>query len=153
MADGAPAPGGPAGPGGFDVEKVKGQLGPNGIIVMAGAAAGVVACILPWFSASIAGVFSVSVNGFDFWQGWMSMLGEVGAGVLMFLIATGKAGANEKNYCLGVLGGGALGALLTLYVLVRSHGGMSIGPFLSLGSAGAILYGGFLVAKAKGALK
>ncbi|MEK7867543.1 MAG: hypothetical protein AAB434_12760 [Planctomycetota bacterium] len=166
MADGAPAPG-PA--GGFDAEKLKGQLGTPGLIAVGSAAVGVVSCMLPWWSSSGATIFggavSTTTSGFAIWHGNMACLAAAAAAAGAIMIAMGKAGPNEKNFCFGVMGlGGLVAALALLFILTFSgqsvdlgkignvSSGKSIGVYLTVIAGGGIAYGGFLITRAKGHL-
>ncbi|GEM_PF-4433416 len=161
MADGAPAPG-PG--GGFDPQKLKGQLGTPGLIAIGSAAGVLVSCVLPWWSitTTFGTSFGIggSFNGFNIWHGNVSFLAAAAAAVAAILVAMGKAGPNEKNMCFGVMGAGAIVALVTLLFFFTVGGGStgavtagkSIGCYLNFIAGGGLAYGGFLMTKAKGHL-
>ncbi|MBI5367286.1 MAG: hypothetical protein HZA54_09630 [Planctomycetes bacterium] len=152
--------GAPASGGGFDPNQLKSQLGTPGLIAVGGAAAGVLACLLPWYSVTVLGVSS-SVNGLRSWHGGLSLLIELSVAALAVRIAQGKAGTNEKNFCFGVLGGGGVVAALSLLFMLSAGGGsgsplasagLSLGVYLNLLAGAGMAYGGFLMSKAKGHL-
>lgn len=167
MADGAPAPG-PG--GGFDVDKLKAQLGKSGMIIAGAGVAGLIACMLPWYSSSgssaFTGTVSNSYNAFWDWRGEFAFFCEVAAAALGVLVILKMAGKNEKVFCQAAMGGAGLAALLTLWFILKWSGtgasvdekfikvssGISIGPFINLAACAGIAFGGFLVTKEKGHL-
>lgn len=158
MTDGAPAPG-PG--GGFDVNKVKGQLGTPGLIAVGSAAGVLVACLLPWWSVTTTFGFGGSFNGFNVWHGNVSFLVAAAAAVAAVMVAMGKAGPNEKNLCFGIMGAGAVVVLVTLLFFFSAGGGASsaisagksIGCYLNFLAGAGLAFGGFSMAKTKGHLK
>ncbi|MDQ7780479.1 MAG: hypothetical protein RDV41_12355 [Planctomycetota bacterium] len=142
----------PEGPKGLDVgAALKDFTGkfktftPGVQIVLIAAVVGIITCFLPWVSVGIAGVLSVSANGFNFTEGVLSFLAFLAAGGVQVLLMTGKFEPSRKLFTFVTLGGGGLALLMTVIVLIR--GANAVGAILALLCAIAVGAGAFLEAK------
>jgi hypothetical protein len=86
------------------------------IIVLAAAALGLVACILPWLTVSFFGM-SVSVNAFDAWYGWLAFGGFISA-LSLSVIGDDRNAAIDANNKKFVAGAGATALAMTLFYVI-----------------------------------
>jgi hypothetical protein len=145
------------------------RLGISGKLLLFGAVAGIISCMLPAFTVSVSGGFAAIGGGnvrrstlvVEDWRGIVGLLGFVGAILFCFLLYSPK-GLPNKALAWVPIGIGVVVVLMSLLLLMAALRGSQsagipgvaeisaspgIGSFLYLITAIAITAGGVLKAK------
>jgi predicted small secreted protein len=119
--------------------------------VLIAAALGLISCFLPWFKASFMGISAASANALDGTGGIIVLIGFGVAGVLAFL--GDQKTTMSKTAWLGVLGAGALAALIIVINILNKGGAkgemksyvkFGIGIFIALAAVAGVLASAYM---------